>query len=170
MHVACMFCGCHMTCLFLLVDGLPLYPGGQGVLIRGESLRHFKWLRVLGRSTFASSLNVTSMSYACRMTYLHVYAHRCTPFATGPEDTPKQILARIGEGKIPLSGGNWDSVSPSAKDLVLRMLHVDPMQRWTAAQVLSHPWITSRGSLPDFKLSVNDHKIKVCQVVLIYTP
>lgn len=87
--------------------------------------------------------------------------HRCTPFATGPEDTPKQILARIGEGKIPLSGGNWDSVSQSAKDLVLRMLHVDPMQRWTAAQVLSHSWITSRGSLPDFKLSVNDQKIKV---------
>lgn len=91
---------------------------------------------------------------------------RCTPFATGPEDTPKQILARIGEGKIPLSGGNWDSVSPSAKDLVLRMLHVDPMQRWTAAQVLSHPWISSRGSLPDFKLSVNDHKIKVCSCKL----
>ncbi len=91
---------------------------------------------------------------------------RCTPFATGPEDTPKKILARIGEGKIPLSGGNWDSVSPSAKDLVLRMLHVDPMQRWTAAQVLSHPWIASRSSLPDFKLSVNDHKIKVCALIM----
>lgn len=58
-----------------------------------------------------------------------------TPFATGPEDTPQQILARIGEGKISLKGGNWDSISPAAKDLVLRMLHVDPMQRWTAAQV-----------------------------------
>lgn len=85
----------------------------------------------------------------------------CTPFATGPEDTPKQILARIGEGKINLSGGNWDSVSPSAKDLVLRMLHVDPMQRWTAAQVLGHPWIMSRESLPAHKLSINDRKIKV---------
>lgn len=87
---------------------------------------------------------------------------RSTPFATGPDDTPKQILARIGEGKIPLVGGNWDSVSSSAKDLVLRMLHVDPMQRWTAAQVLTHPWIASRDSLPDFKLSINDNKIKVC--------
>ena len=85
----------------------------------------------------------------------------CTPFATGPEDTPQQILSRIGEGKISLSGGNWDSISPSAKDLVLRMLHVDPMQRWTAAQVLGHTWIVSRESLPDFKLSINDKKIKV---------
>ena len=50
------------------------------------------------------------------------------------------------------------------------MLHVDPMQRWTAAQVLSHPWITSRGSLPDFKLSINDRKIKVrvwCEYVVL---
>jgi len=85
----------------------------------------------------------------------------CTPFATGPEDTPQQILARIGEGKVPLSGGNWDSISASAKDLVLRMLHVDPMQRWTAAQVLTHSWIASRDSLPDFKLSIQNSKIKV---------
>ncbi len=86
---------------------------------------------------------------------------RTTPFASGPEDTPQQILARIGEGKIPLNGGNWDSVSPSAKDLVLRMLHVDPNQRWSAAQVLSHPWITSRDSLPESKLTIKDTKIKV---------
>ena len=60
---------------------------------------------------------------------------RETPFATGPEDTPEQILARIGEGKVTLSGSNWDYISSSAKDLVLRMLHVDPQQRWTAGQV-----------------------------------
>lgn len=83
-----------------------------------------------------------------------------TPFATGPDDTPEQILARIGEGKINLSGGNWDSISPAAKDLVLRMLHVDPQQRWTAAQVLQHSWIISRDSLPDYKLSIKDSKIK----------
>lgn len=94
----------------------------------------------------------------------------CTPFATGPEDTPQQILSRIGEGKISLSGGNWDSISPSAKDLVLRMLHVDPMQRWTAAQVLGHTWIVSRESLPDFKLSINDKKIKVTSRLLVSFP
>ncbi len=40
---------------------------------------------------------------------------RHTPFANGPNDTPNEILSRIGEGKFPLTGGNWDSVSPSAK-------------------------------------------------------
>ena len=38
-----------------------------------------------------------------------------TPFANGPNDTPNDILSRIGEGKFTLSGGNWDSVSPAAK-------------------------------------------------------
>ena len=52
-----------------------------------------------------------------------------TPFATGPNDKPQDILTRIGEGKFTLSGGNWDSVSPAAKDLVKKMLHVDPQQR-----------------------------------------
>ena len=59
-----------------------------------------------------------------------------TPFATSPEDGPDKILMRIGEGKINLTGGNWDTVSPAAKDLVLRMLHVDPQQRCTAQQVI----------------------------------
>ena len=38
-----------------------------------------------------------------------------TPFANGPNDTPSQILERIGEGKFSLCGGNWDSVSEAAK-------------------------------------------------------
>ena len=57
------------------------------------------------------------------------------PFTSGADDGPDKILARIGEGKINLSGGNWGNVSAAAKDLVLRMLHVDPKQRLTAAQV-----------------------------------
>lgn len=72
-----------------------------------------------------------------------------TPFANGPNDTPGEILARIGEGQFSLAGGNWDSVSNVAKDLVRRMLHVDPQQRLTADQVLKHQWIAQRESLPN---------------------
>ena len=67
-----------------------------------------------------------------------------TPFANGPTDTPEVILARIGEGKFALSGGNWDAVSGLAKDLVARMLHVDPRQRITLQQVLAHRWLARR--------------------------
>ncbi|GAA6090031.1 ribosomal protein S6 kinase alpha-1 isoform X1, partial [Tachysurus ichikawai] len=38
-----------------------------------------------------------------------------TPFANGPEDTPEEILGRIGSGHFTLTGGNWDAVSDAAK-------------------------------------------------------
>uniref|UniRef100_A0AAY4EZK5 non-specific serine/threonine protein kinase n=1 Tax=Denticeps clupeoides TaxID=299321 RepID=A0AAY4EZK5_9TELE len=85
-----------------------------------------------------------------------------TPFANGPEDTPEEILARIGSGKFSLSGGYWNSVSTEAKDLVSKMLHVDPHQRLTAAQVLRHPWIIHRDQLPKYQLNRQDapHLVK----------
>uniref|UniRef100_A0A8C6VX13 Ribosomal protein S6 kinase n=1 Tax=Nothobranchius furzeri TaxID=105023 RepID=A0A8C6VX13_NOTFU len=84
-----------------------------------------------------------------------------TPFANGPEDTPEEILARIGSGKFSLSGGYWTSVSAEAKDLVSKMLHVDPHQRLTATQVLRHPWVTRRDQLPKFTLNRQDAPQKV---------
>ncbi|XP_065114356.1 ribosomal protein S6 kinase alpha-3 isoform X2 [Paramisgurnus dabryanus] len=85
-----------------------------------------------------------------------------TPFANGPEDTPEEILARIGSGKFCLTGGYWNSVSPEAKDLVSSMLHVDPHQRLTAAQVLRHPWIVHKEHLPKYQLNRHDapHLVK----------
>ncbi|XP_051029729.1 ribosomal protein S6 kinase alpha-1 isoform X1 [Phodopus roborovskii] len=79
-----------------------------------------------------------------------------TPFANGPSDTPEEILTRIGSGKFTLSGGNWNTVSETAKDLVSKMLHVDPHQRLTAKQVLQHPWITQKDKLPQSQLSHQD--------------
>ncbi|NXU49827.1 KS6A3 kinase, partial [Turnix velox] len=100
------------------------------------------------------------------------------PFANGPDDTPEEILARIGRGKFTLSGGYWNTVSDTAKastftlsfggckmysnDLVSKMLHVDPHQRLTAAQVLSHPWIVHCDQLPQYQLNRQDapHLVK----------
>ncbi|XP_072277551.1 ribosomal protein S6 kinase alpha-1 isoform X2 [Pyxicephalus adspersus] len=82
-----------------------------------------------------------------------------TPFANGPEDTPDEILLRIGSGKFTLKGGNWNTVSESAKDLVSRMLHVDPHRRLTARQVLQHEWITKRDLLPQSHLNRQDAQL-----------
>uniref|UniRef100_A0A668AG74 Ribosomal protein S6 kinase n=1 Tax=Myripristis murdjan TaxID=586833 RepID=A0A668AG74_9TELE len=82
-----------------------------------------------------------------------------TPFANGPEDTPNEILSRIGSGHFSLTGGNWDAVSDAAKDLVSKMLHVDPHQRLTAKQVLRHPWIVQRDHLPNSQLPHQDPKL-----------
>ena len=39
------------------------------------------------------------------------------------------------------------------------MLHVDPHQRLTAKQVLKHPWILQRDSLPNSQLPHQDLKL-----------
>ncbi|KAJ8266973.1 hypothetical protein GJAV_G00136780 [Gymnothorax javanicus] len=85
-----------------------------------------------------------------------------TPFANGPDDTPEEILARVGSGKFSLTGGYWNTVSAEAKDLVSNMLHVDPHQRLTAAQVLRHPWIVHKDQLPKYQLNRQDapHLVK----------
>ncbi|CAJ0946415.1 unnamed protein product, partial [Mesorhabditis belari] len=71
-----------------------------------------------------------------------------TPFSTGPTDTPQQILNRVGQGKFSMEGAQWDCVSEGAKDLVRRMLTLDPGRRFRAHQIATHPFITQRHSLP----------------------
>ncbi|XP_037549390.1 ribosomal protein S6 kinase alpha-1 [Nematolebias whitei] len=79
-----------------------------------------------------------------------------SPFASSPNDTAEEILAQIGSGKVTITGGNWDLVSEAAKDIVTKMLHVDPHQRLTAPQVLRHPWIVEKDQLSDRSLSRQD--------------
>uniref|UniRef100_A0A8C6UVM6 Ribosomal protein S6 kinase n=1 Tax=Neogobius melanostomus TaxID=47308 RepID=A0A8C6UVM6_9GOBI len=79
-----------------------------------------------------------------------------SPFASSPNDTAEEILAQIGSGKVVIVGGNWDLVSDAAKDLVTKMLHVDPHQRLTAPQVLRHAWIVERDQLSDRALTRYD--------------
>ena len=47
-------------------------------------------------------------------------------------------------------------MSPPAKDLVRRMLDLDPHRRLTTAQVIAHPWIQQRHSLPESQLAMQD--------------
>lgn len=42
----------------------------------------------------------------------------------------------------------WDTVTPEAKDLINKMLTINPSKRITAAEALKHPWISvSRGQM-----------------------
>jgi len=36
----------------------------------------------------------------------------------------------------------WDTVTPEAKDLINKMLTINPAKRITAAEALKHPWIS----------------------------
>ncbi|WMV07233.1 hypothetical protein MTR67_000618 [Solanum verrucosum] len=62
------------------------------------------------------------------------------------------IFSAILRGHVDFSSDPWPSISSGAKDLVRKMLTVDPRQRLTAMQVLNHSWIKEDGEAPDIPL------------------
>lgn len=70
------------------------------------------------------------------------------PYPTGASNSPTDILRSIAETTVDVKSGNWVHISETAKHLVERMLHVDPKQRVKVSEVLRHPFITERTSLP----------------------
>ena len=51
------------------------------------------------------------------------------------------LYTAVLDGACSYAGAEWSRVSPLAQDLVRRMLVVDPRERWTARQLLQHPWL-----------------------------
>jgi hypothetical protein len=49
------------------------------------------------------------------MRYCGYSVCRQTPFASGPNDTPSEILHRIAESKLDLRSGTWVTISNEAK-------------------------------------------------------
>jgi len=52
-----------------------------------------------------------------------------------------QIYKLIAKGKYNLNTKRWNAVSNDAKDLVQKLLEVDPEKRYSAKDIKSHPWI-----------------------------
>ena len=55
------------------------------------------------------------------------------------EETP-QLLIAIARGEFDFSSPQWSTISSEAKDLIRRLLVVDPAKRATAEQVSSTAW------------------------------
>ncbi|XP_052087652.1 ribosomal protein S6 kinase 2 beta-like [Mytilus californianus] len=127
----------------------------NGLLMTPCYTANFVAPEVLKRQGYDAACDIWSLGV---LLYTMLAGH--TPFANGPNDTPNDILSRIGVGKFKISGGNWDSVSEGAKDLVQKMLHVDPSRRLSATQVLNHPWIAQREDLSDKQLILNGPTLK----------
>ncbi|KAK9209711.1 hypothetical protein WN944_002079 [Citrus x changshan-huyou] len=64
-------------------------------------------------------------------------------------ETEKGIFDEILQGNIDFESSPWPTISSSAKDLVRRMLTLDPKKRITAAEVLEHPWLKESGKASD---------------------
>jgi len=70
-----------------------------------------------------------------------------------------------------VESGIWCHISNEAKELVKRMLHLDPTRRPTAAMILKCSWIVNRHRIPLKVLPdvIKDpHSVKVCIIIEIY--
>ncbi|XP_077447636.1 serine/threonine-protein kinase DCLK1-like isoform X2 [Stigmatopora argus] len=76
------------------------------------------------------------------------------PFRGSCEDQ-EILFDQILTGQAEFPPPYWDDVSDSAKELIRSMLEVEVDQRFTALQVLEHPWVTDEG------LGENRHRLSV---------
>nr|XP_060626801.1 serine/threonine-protein kinase DCLK1 isoform X1 [Anolis sagrei ordinatus] len=76
------------------------------------------------------------------------------PFRGSGEDQ-EVLFDQILMGQVDFPSPYWDNVSDSAKELITMMLQVDIEQRFSALQVLEHPWVNDDG-LPE-----NEHQLSV---------
>uniref|UniRef100_A0A670IEW3 non-specific serine/threonine protein kinase n=1 Tax=Podarcis muralis TaxID=64176 RepID=A0A670IEW3_PODMU len=82
----------------------------NGLLMTPCYTANFVAPEVLKRQGYDAACDIWSLGVL-----LYTMLTGYTPFANGPDDTPEEILARIGSGKFSLSGGYWNSVSDTAK-------------------------------------------------------
>jgi serine/threonine protein kinase len=69
---------------------------------------------------------------------LYVILSGCSPFSADEEDA---ILSLVAQAKYEFHEAEWQGISAEAKDLISRLLVVEPDQRLTMQQMLDHPWL-----------------------------
>lgn len=62
-------------------------------------------------------------------------------------DSATEIFEAVLRANLRFPSRIFHSVSPAAKDLLRRMLSKDVSRRFSAEQVLRHPWMTSNGEI-----------------------
>ncbi|XP_008208483.1 ribosomal protein S6 kinase 2 beta [Nasonia vitripennis] len=115
----------------------------NGLLMTPCYTANFVAPEVLKRQGYDAACDIWSLGIL-----LYIMLSGRIPFPNTPGDTANDILDRIGRGYIDIETGVWCQISTEAKELVKRMLHVDPARRPTAANILKHPWIVNRHRLP----------------------
>ncbi|MGH0145263.1 UNVERIFIED_CONTAM: hypothetical protein FKN15_004952, partial [Acipenser sinensis] len=68
------------------------------------------------------------------------------PFRSLERDQ-EELFEIIQLGEYEFLSPYWDNISDGAKDLISKLLVVDEHKRYTAQQVLQHPWVRSGGKM-----------------------
>merc|ERR1712070_1093057 len=69
---------------------------------------------------------------------LYVILSGCSPFSADEEE---ELLQQVAEAKFVFFENEWKGISDEAKDLIKKLVVVDPEERYTMQDVLTHPWL-----------------------------
>jgi len=69
---------------------------------------------------------------------LYVILSGCSPFSADEEEA---ILELVAQAKYEFHEAEWANITPDAKDLISKLLIVDPEKRLTMEQLLNHAWL-----------------------------
>ncbi|XP_053716141.1 serine/threonine-protein kinase DCLK2-like [Synchiropus splendidus] len=68
----------------------------------------------------------------------------------------EELFDQILRGKLEFPSPDWDTISLPAKMLISQMLQVNVDARFTAEEVLSHPWVTDEAPVDSNTVSSNE--------------
>lgn len=89
---------------------------------------------MIQRRTYTKSVDAWALGVV-----IFVLVCGCLPFDDDCQTIPKSPDLRA---KFTLRFPRWaKDLSPSARDLLSKLLHIDPNKRYTAEQAMEHPWV-----------------------------
>ncbi|CAH1781976.1 unnamed protein product [Owenia fusiformis] len=151
----------HCVLLASKENSAPVKLGGFGVAIELDDsgkisggrigTPHFMAPEVVRRDPYGKPVDV----WGCGV-MLFILLSGQMPFY-GTKDRLFDIIQR---SQYTMKPKIWDSISDEAKDLVHRMLEVDPENRITVAQALQHPWIKDRSVTPKTHMAETVEEMK----------